>query len=241
MHKLRRDVIAYRGEVSRLCGRVGCTILWRMANKEYKPRLGFDIRVKPPSKSKQKPPAWSEPTDQTCEMDGCDEQAACSLPKSPRSPRERMWFCLTHARDHNKNWNYFDGMTEQEAAAARLQNIYGDRPTWSMGKNDRARAAANARGPADMEDAYGLFKQQAKTQAESRGLYRDGRKLTKLQVKAFETLALPHIAPAGEIRRRYAELVRRFHPDSNGGDRSAEEQLSEVVKAHQILKKAQIL
>ena len=86
-----------------------------------------------------------------------------------------------------------------------------------------------------------MFKDQTKPQEETRGTYREGKRLTKLQVKAFETLALPHTAPSGEIRRRYAELVRRFHPDSNDGDRSAEEQLSEVVKAHTILKKARFV
>lgn len=212
-----------------------------MAKEEYKPRLGFDIRVKPPSKAKAKPPAWAEPVDKVCEMEGCEEPAACSLAKSPREPRKRVWYCLAHAREHNKNWNYFDGMTPEEAKAARDANIYGDRPTWSMGKNDRARAAANARGPADMADAFGVFGKEAQAQADARGHYREGKRLTKLQVNAFETLALPFNAPSAEIRRRYAELVRRFHPDSNGGDRSAEQQLTEVVKAHTILKKARFL
>ena len=211
-----------------------------MAKSEYKPRLGFDIRVRPPQ-AEPKPPPWASPDGRVCEQEGCDSRAACSLPKSPRNPRDRMWFCLEHAREHNRNWNYFDGMSESEAQAARQANIYGDRPTWSLGKNERARAAAKARGPADMADAFGLLEQEGQSRPQAHELYRDGRRLSKLQVKAFETLALPHIAPAGEIRRRYAELVRRFHPDANGGDRGAEAQLSEVVKAHQILKKARFL
>lgn len=211
-----------------------------MAKHEYKPRLGFDIRVKPPRKE-PKPPSWADPGERTCEQKGCDSRAACSLPKSPRTPRERVWLCLDHARQHNRSWNYFEGLSEAEARSAREAAIYGDRPTWSMGKNERARAAAKARGAADMADSFGLFDKEARTQAETRGLYRNGRRLSKLQTKAFETLALPHNAPASEIRRRYAELVRRFHPDANGGDRGAEAQLAEVVKAHQILKKARFL
>jgi hypothetical protein len=211
-----------------------------MAKEKYKPRLGFDIRVKPPARG-EKPPAWSDPGDHACEAKDCDRKAACSLPKSPRDPRSRVWYCLEHAREHNRNWNYFEGLTPEEADSARRAQIYGDRPTWSMGKNDRARAAANARGPADMTDSFGVFSKEARAQAESRGNYREGKRLTKLQEKAFETLALPFNAPTGEIRRRYAELVRRFHPDANGGDRGAETQLAEVVKAHQILKKARFL
>ena len=211
-----------------------------MAKKEYKPRLGFDIRAKPPA-GKQKPPAWAEPSDRTCEKKGCEEKAACSLPKSPREPRNRVWYCLVHAREHNKSWNYFDGLSNAEAKAAREANIYGDRPTWSMGKNDRARAATRATGPADMVDAFNVIGKEAKSQPELRSQHRQGKQLTKLQVAAFDTLALPYTAPALEIRRRYAELVRRFHPDSNDGDRGAEEQLNEVVKSHTILKKARFL
>ena len=217
-------------------------ILPLMAKESYKPRLGFDIRVgTAKAKAKKTQARVADPGERACEWDGCDEQAACSLPKSPREPKERIWYCLAHAREHNKNWNYFEGLSEAEARAAREANIYGDRPTWSMGKNDRARAAANARGPADMEDAFGMLKEDAAGRARARGTYRNGKRLSKLQEKAYETLALPHTASSGEIRRRYAELVRRFHPDSNGGDRSAEAQLSEVVKAHTILKKARFL
>ncbi|MEO1252526.1 MAG: J domain-containing protein [Pseudomonadota bacterium] len=210
-----------------------------MSKENYKPRLGFDIRVKPPGKTKRKTakPAV-DPGDRPCEWEGCDAQAACSLAKSPRQPRERVWYCLAHAREHNANWNYFDGMSDTEARAAREAQIYGDRPTWAMGSNERARAAARARGAADMEDAHGIFADEARARVQARGAYRNGKRLSKLQEKAYETLALPHTASSSEIRRRYAELVRRFHPDSNGGDRGAEAQLSEVVKAHSILKKA---
>ena len=128
-----------------------------MVEKSYKPRHGFDIRVKPPGKAKKKQAAWETPNGKICEFEGCKEPAVVSVAKSPREPRERLWMCAAHAREHNKNWNYFDGLSDTEAKAARDANIYGDRPTWSMGKNDRARAAANARGAADMEDSFGML------------------------------------------------------------------------------------
>jgi curved DNA-binding protein CbpA len=40
------------------------------------------------------------------------------------------------------------------------------------------------------------------------------------------------------LRRRYSELVRRYHPDRNGGDRSLERQLGQVIEAYQTLKGA---
>ncbi|MES2136752.1 MAG: DnaJ domain-containing protein, partial [Pseudomonadota bacterium] len=38
--------------------------------------------------------------------------------------------------------------------------------------------------------------------------------------------------------KRYSGLVRRYHPDKNGGDRSHEGRLGEVIEAYQLLRKA---
>jgi len=213
-----------------------------MKDDNYKPRHGFDIRVKPPSSRSKKQPAWKKPVDKVCEAEDCKEPGDCRTAKSPKEPRNYLWFCQTHAREHNRQWNFFEGMSPEEAKKARDSNIYGDRPTWGWAKNERAQAAAQAKGvDGDMSDAFGVLDDGTKEKiAAVRGVYREGKRLTKLQEGAFETMGLPPSAPGAEIRKRYAELVRRFHPDSNEGDRSAEEQLQAVVKAHQILKKAKI-
>ncbi|MBI1366861.1 MAG: DnaJ domain-containing protein [Alphaproteobacteria bacterium] len=210
-----------------------------MSDYAYKPRFGYDIRVKPP-RGEDEPPVWAAAHTRLCQAPGCLRKAALKLAASPRQPQQKIWLCAAHAAEHNRNWNFFDGLSDAEAEAARLAGLYGDRPTWTMGKNDRARAAARARGAADFHDAFGLFGEAARRQASHDGRMRDGRVLPKLQVQAFETLGLRVTASATQIRQRYAELVRRYHPDTNGGDRSAETQLTAVVKAHQILKKAGI-
>ncbi len=211
-----------------------------MKDENYKPRHGFDIRVKPPSAKNKKQPAWKRPEDKKCEAEGCKEAGDCRTAKSPREPRNYMWFCAAHAREHNKQWNYFEGMSATEAKSEREANIYGGRPTWGWAKNERA-AASKVDGSADMEDAFGVLSEAAKQKiTQDKGAYREGKRLTKLQEDAFATMGMPITAPGPEIRKRYAELLRRFHPDSNAGDRGAEEQLQEVVKAHQILKKSKI-
>ncbi len=209
-----------------------------MTGHGYRPRFGYDIRVRPPGDEAAAAPAWARNYTRVCDAPDCGRRAAVRTAKSPRHVDEKLWLCAAHAREHNARWNFFDGLSAEEAEAAKLSGIYGDRPTWSMGRNDRARAASKARGPADFTDAFGIFSEAAKKAAEDRGHFRDGRKLPTLQVKAFETLDLAVTAPATDIRKRYAELVRRFHPDANGGDRSAESQLQAVVRAHHILKKA---
>jgi hypothetical protein len=52
-----------------------------------------------------------------CDRHGCGEPGDRPAPKSPNSP-ERWYFCEAHAAEYNRNWNYFEGLTA-EAAAAR--------------------------------------------------------------------------------------------------------------------------
>ena len=40
----------------------------------------------------------------------------CPAPKSPNSP-ERWMFCQAHAAEYNSGWDYFAGLTAEEAAA----------------------------------------------------------------------------------------------------------------------------
>ena len=53
-------------------------------------------------------------TVRTCEWEGCEEKADHPAPKY-RDSRERYWFCQEHAGEYNRSWNYFDGMSKEEA------------------------------------------------------------------------------------------------------------------------------
>lgn len=207
-----------------------------MSDYAYKPRLGFDIRVRPPGEAAgEAAPVHAEDGARLCERPGCRRKAAVAVARSPREPQARQWLCAGHASEHNARWNFFDGLSEAEADAVRRATLYGDRPTWNFTRNERSRMAGRARGPADFMDPFGFF--AGARPRENKAAAKE-RAVSRLQSRAYETLGLPPTASPLEIRRRYAELVRRFHPDANGGDRGAEAQLAEVVKAHQLLKKA---
>ena len=51
-----------------------------------------------------------------CDYEGCPEKADHPAPKSPLSDL-KWWFCKFHAAEYNKNWNFFEGMTSEEAQA----------------------------------------------------------------------------------------------------------------------------
>jgi len=64
----------------------------------------------------------------------------------------------------------------------------------------------------------------------------DGR-FSQDEAQALEVMGLGLDTDLRVLRRRYSELLRRYHPDRNGGDRKYEARLGEVVEAYQLLRK----
>ena len=50
-----------------------------------------------------------------CDREGCSEPGDRPAPKAPNKP-DRWMFCEAHAAEYNKGWNYFAGLTPEEAA-----------------------------------------------------------------------------------------------------------------------------
>ncbi len=111
----------------------------------------------------------------------------------------------------------------------RNDAVTGHRPTWPLGK--RAARLHNSLNDFQFEGAFG-----GEERAEPQSPRRPERQVTRLQLTAFDTLQLEPSATLNEIKARYKELVKRFHPDANGGDRGAEERLKQVIKAYGVLR-----
>ena len=61
-----------------------------------------------------------------CDREGCNEPGDRPAPKSPNSP-ERWYFCETHAGEYNRNWNYFEGLSAEDAAARESDEFGSER------------------------------------------------------------------------------------------------------------------
>ena len=59
-----------------------------------------------------------------CDRHGCDEPGDRPAPKSPNS-RERWYFCERHAAEYNRGWNYFEGLSAEDAAAREAEERSG--------------------------------------------------------------------------------------------------------------------
>jgi hypothetical protein len=205
----------------------------------------FDqIRVKPST------PRDVDEDAHVCEWKGCANAGAHKAPMGRGREGKYYRFCLDHVRQFNASYNYFTGMSDAEVEAFRKGAVTGHRPTWKLGAdkggtdnisetdaaNPRARRYAQfARG--GTRDPHHVLDD---SDAVSHGTQRPAprRTLRPLERRAFEALDLAETAQSPEIKARYKELVKRHHPDANGGDRGAEDKLREIIQAYNYLKQA---
>jgi len=83
-------------------------------------------------------------------------------------------------------------------------------------------------------DPFGIFHEsQSRVQAEAKV---ERRTIRNAERKAFDTLGLDVEATVVQVKARFKELVKRHHPDVNGGDRSSEDRLVAVIQAYNYLK-----
>jgi len=193
----------------------------------------FDrIRVKP---DQDRRPRNDLPS---CEWPRCDAHATHRAPKGRLRANEYWRFCLDHVREYNNSYNFFAGMSDDAIAKYQKEDLTGHRPTWKMGSvgGQRATARRRAAGGWAADDPFGLFgsgdgKADRKRQAE-------GRKVLNAQRRALDVLGLEADAKRADIKARFKVLVKRHHPDANGGDRTSEDRLREIIAAYNYLKSA---
>ena len=183
-----------------------------------------------------------EPQGRGCEAPGCAEPGEFRAPGARRpgfdGPGDWRWFCLDHVREFNAGYDYFAGMSGEEILAAQspIAGWAGEtrafRPTAGIG--DAPRWADYA----DPLDAIGARAAGIRSRAERAARAAMDGRFSQEEVQALETMGLGLNADLGKLRRRYSELVRRYHPDRNGGDRKFEARLTKVVEAYQTLRKS---
>ena len=188
-------------------------------------------------------------TDQPCGIPGCDEPGEFRAPGTRQpsfdGPGEWRWLCLDHVRAFNAGYNFFSGMDADEITAAQRPFAGWERETRAFAgggadKPPRADGAADEPPPwadfADPMDALGA--RWRERMAEARAEETSGRRLTPEDRNALKVLGLGPDADRAAIRRAYSALVRRYHPDRNGGDRSHEARLRTVIDAYQDLRRS---
>ena len=187
----------------------------------------FDsIRVKP---SKDRRPKTGGPA---CQWHGCKEKATNRAPKSRNTENDYWQFCLEHVRAYNQSYNFFSGMSDAAVMAYQKDALTGHRPTWKMGTG-KSQVKPDLSAVGAHNDPFSLFGEGVRAEQKAR---EETRPIRNAERKALDALGLDVGATRHQVKMRFKELVKQFHPDVNGGDRSTEDRLVEVIKAHNYLK-----
>ena len=177
-----------------------------------------------------------------CEWPGCKNKGPHRAPKGRENSKEYCHFCLNHVREYNQCYNFFQGMNADAVARYQKDALTGHRPTWKMGANSSAKGKTGAEAdsmPLPIRSACS----RSSTAAAAGGpvpappqAKAETRKVMNAERKALQVMGLGPGATLETVKAKYKALVKQHHPDANGGDRSTEDRLIEIIKAYNYLK-----
>lgn len=168
-----------------------------------------------------------------CAVRGCGAPGEFKAPLQPANfdgPGSWRFLCLDHVREHNSKYNFFEGMSAEEIHEAQLPLGGWERPSRPFASNG-----------ADPPPRWSDFSDPLDAISGRFGRMRDAPSTSRFsspERRALSVLGLGEDADRHKLRQRYSSLVRRYHPDKNGGDRSHEDRLREVIEAYQLLRKS---
>lgn len=183
---------------------------------------------------------FTEAPDRTrvCACEGCSEEGLYRAPVAPDCLESYYWFCLDHVREYNRAWNFCAGRSDAEIEALIREDTVGWRPTWPLGELGGRFTRVHLDR---IRDAFGLFEDEREAERRARAGFSEGgcrhrRWPSDPEKRALDVLELEPPVTEEALKARYKELVKRHHPDANGGDKVAEERLKLINEAYATLR-----
>ena len=166
-----------------------------------------------------------------CEWEKCNESGKFKAPLERDNSKDYRWLCEEHIKSFNKNWNYFDGMSQKEIESFLKSDLTWHRPTQQFGSSDNFFSILwnNA-----LSDEFNIFKEEKLINS------LNGRKLTEKDKDAFRIIGLDFNANWASIQKEFKTLVKKFHPDKNSGSKKFEDKLKKITLAYSHLKQTMI-
>ncbi len=178
-----------------------------------------------------------------CEDPQCDRPGLYRAPKGPDDLNSYRWFCLDHVRAYNARWNFFANLDENAFEAQTEAARLWERPTWRFGRQPQAPLGAEPHADGRAWERFGfadpldVLGQNATLNPGARRADAPQRvRLPQNVMSALEVLGASPTESRAEIRRKYRAMVKRLHPDMNGGDRREEGRLRRVLWAWEQVK-----
>ena len=162
-----------------------------------------------------------------CEWENCKENGEFKAPLEKDNSRKFRWLCEEHIKLFNKNWNYFEGMSQSEIENFLKSDLTWHRPTQQFGSSDNF---FNILWNNALNDKFGFFKEKNINNSLK------NKKLSEKDKDAFKIMELEFNADWTIIQKKFKTLVKKFHPDRNSGNKQFEDRLKKITLAYSHLK-----
>ena len=162
-----------------------------------------------------------------CEWGNCKENGKFNAPLKKDDSKNYRWLCEEHIKVFNKNWNYFEGMSQNEIENFMKSDLTWHRPTQKFGSSDNF---FNILWNNALSDKFNLFKEEKIFNSLK------NRKLSEKDKDAFKIMGLEFSAGWPSIQKEFKTLVKKLHPDKNPGNKEFEDKLKKITLAYSHLK-----
>lgn len=158
-----------------------------------------------------------------CDQENCDQPGYFKAPKSIKS-KEKYHFCLEHIKIYNKRWDFFAGKSQKQIYNFLKNDTLPNKPTRPMSERIHSKI--------HFEFGFDFFKEN----------YSNKNQESKISKKTEHQNALDlfNLSPTfskNDLKKSYNLLVKKNHPDLNGGNKKKETLLKKINKYYKVLQK----
>ena len=164
-----------------------------------------------------------------CDWNNCLEEGSYKAPIEKDNSKKYRMLCLNHVREFNKNWNYFEGMNDDQICEFLKSDITWHKPTQSFSSSDNFFKILWNNALKD-----GVNKYKINGQFDHMNQF----KFNNNDIKAFSILGVSAGIKWEVVQEKFKKLVKKFHPDMNAGNKKYEDKLKIITLAYTQLKNA---
>lgn len=155
-----------------------------------------------------------------CDHEGCKKAGEFRAPKD-RNLKEYYWFCLEHVQEYNAKWNYYDGISDDEPEEEEKPRMHF--------KGFRSKIKYNF--GYNIKDDFGFFGEYASDFSAMDEVFYNTEEKRFLAIMELK----PNEVSVENIKKQYKKLVKKYHPDLNHNDKTAEEKFKQLTIAYKAL------
>ena len=163
-----------------------------------------------------------------CEWYNCSQSGEFKAPLEKDNSKDFRWLCTEHIKLFNKNWDYFDGMCQDEIEDFLKSDLTWHRPTQQFGSSDNF---FNILWKDALSKEKDFFQNKSHTENSVKL-----KNFSSKDIAAFRVLELEIGTIWPKIQNKFKTLVKKFHPDMNSGNKIYENKLKNITLAYSQLK-----